>query len=92
MLVRELVELREMLVGMTRTVTGQGLEEEGGKTGDRVVGLVDQENDCWHQTTAWQKKTGMEGQQRATFRQRIETPLYRLKESMGQKGRKLVGS
>ena len=32
-LVRELAELREMLVGMKRTVTGQGLEEEGGETG-----------------------------------------------------------
>ena len=41
----ELGEFREMLVGMTRTVTGQGLEEEGGKTGDRVVGPVEQEND-----------------------------------------------
>ena len=48
----ELGEFREMLVGMTRTVTGQGLEEGGGETGDRVVGLVEQENDFWHQTTA----------------------------------------
>ena len=34
-LVRELAELREMLVGMKRTVTGHGLEEKGGETGDR---------------------------------------------------------
>ena len=31
-LVRELAELREMLVGMKRTVTGHGLEEKGGET------------------------------------------------------------
>ena len=42
-LVRELAELREMLVGMTRTVTGHGLEEKGGETGDREVGLEEQE-------------------------------------------------
>ena len=42
-LVRELAELREMLVGMKRTVTGHGLEEKGGETGDREVGLEDQE-------------------------------------------------
>ena len=38
-LVRELAELREMLVGIKRTVTGHGLEEKGGETGDREVGL-----------------------------------------------------
>ena len=42
-LVRELAELREMLVGMKRTVTGHGLEEKGGETGDREVGLEEQE-------------------------------------------------
>ena len=42
-LVRELAEIMEMLVGMNRTVTGQGLEEKGGETGDRVVGLEEQE-------------------------------------------------
>ena len=42
-LVRELEELREMLVGMKRTVTGHGLEEKGGETGDREVGLEEQE-------------------------------------------------
>ena len=42
-LVRELAELREMLVGMKRTVTGHGLEEKGGETGDRQVGLEEQE-------------------------------------------------
>ena len=42
-LVRELAELREMLVGMKRTVTGHGLEEKGGETGDRDVGLEEQE-------------------------------------------------
>ena len=31
-----------------RTGFGRG----GGETGDRVVGLVEQENDFWHQTTA----------------------------------------
>ena len=41
-LVRELAELREMLVGMKRTVTGHGLEEKGGETGDREVGLEEQ--------------------------------------------------
>ena len=40
---RELAELREMLVGMKRTVTGQGLEEKGAETGDREVGLEEQE-------------------------------------------------
>ena len=55
-----------------RTGFGRG----GRETGDRVVGPVEQENDVWHQPTAWQKKTGMEGRQRAIFRQRIETPLY----------------
>ena len=38
-LVRELAELREMLVGMKRMVTGHGLEEKGGETGDGEVGL-----------------------------------------------------
>ena len=42
-LVRKLAELREMLVGMKRTVTGHGLEENGGETGDREVGLEEQE-------------------------------------------------
>ncbi len=42
-LVRELAELREMLVGMKRTVTGHGLEEKEGETGDREVGLEEQE-------------------------------------------------
>ena len=42
-LVRELAELREMFVGMKRTVTGHGLEEKGGETGDREVGLEEQE-------------------------------------------------
>ena len=42
-LVRELAELREMLVGMKRTVTGHGLEEKGGETVDREVGLEEQE-------------------------------------------------
>ena len=42
-LVRELAELREMLVGMKRTVTGHGLEEKGGETGDREVGLEERE-------------------------------------------------
>ena len=42
-LVRELPELREMLVGMKRTVTGHDLEEKGGETGDREVGLEEQE-------------------------------------------------
>ena len=42
-LVRELAELKEMLVGMKRTVTGHGLEEKGGETGDREVGLEEQE-------------------------------------------------
>ena len=42
-LIRELAELREMLVGMKRTVTGHGLEEKGGGTGDREVGLEEQE-------------------------------------------------
>ena len=42
-LVRELAELREMLVGTKRTVTGHGLEEKGGEIGDREVGLEEQE-------------------------------------------------
>ena len=42
-LVRELAELREMLVGTKRTVTGHGLEEKGGETGDREAGLEEQE-------------------------------------------------
>ena len=42
-LVRDLAELREILVGMKRTVTGHGLEEKGGETGDREVGLEEQE-------------------------------------------------
>ena len=79
-LVRELAELREMLVGMKRTVTGQGLEEKGGVTGDRDVGLEEQEKaeGCLaplSHTTAWQKKTGMERRMWATFRQKIETPI-----------------
>ena len=32
-----------MLVGMKRTVTGHGLEEKGGETGDRDVGLEERE-------------------------------------------------
>ena len=42
-LVRELADLREMLVGTKRTVTGHGLEEKGGERGDREVGLEEQE-------------------------------------------------
>ena len=42
-LVRELAELKEMLVGMNRTVTGHGLEENGGETGDREAVLEEQE-------------------------------------------------
>ena len=41
-LVRELAELREMLGGIKRTVTGHGLEEKGVETGDREVGLKEQ--------------------------------------------------
>ena len=41
--VRELTERREVLVGMKKTVTGQGLEQKGRETGDRVVGLEEQE-------------------------------------------------
>ena len=76
-LVGELAELKEKLVGMKRSVTEQGLEEKGGKTGDRVVGLKSRRrvNDFWHQTKACQKKPGMERRKRATFRQTIETPL-----------------
>ena len=40
-LVRELAELREMLVGMKRAVTGHGLEGKEGEAGDREVGLED---------------------------------------------------
>ena len=39
----ELAELREMLVGMKRTVTGHGLEEKEGETGGREEGLEEQE-------------------------------------------------
>ena len=42
-LVRELAELREMLAGMKRAVTGHGLEGKEGETGDREVGLEEQE-------------------------------------------------
>ena len=42
-LVRELADIREMLVGMKRTVTGHGLEEKGGETGDGEVGPEEQE-------------------------------------------------
>ena len=42
-LVRELAELREMLLGMKRTITGYGLEDKGGETGGREVGLEEQE-------------------------------------------------
>ena len=42
-LVRELAGLSERLVGMKRTVTGHGLEEKGGETGDREVGLEELE-------------------------------------------------
>ena len=44
-LVRELADLREMLVGMKRTVTGQGLEDKGGETGDREGGLKEQKGE-----------------------------------------------
>ena len=40
-LVRELAELREMLVGMKRAVTGHGLEGKEGEAEDREVGLED---------------------------------------------------
>ena len=42
-LVRELAELREMLVGMKITVTGHGLDEKGGETGDREVGRLEEQ-------------------------------------------------
>ena len=34
-----------MLVGMKRTVTGHGLEEKGGETGNREVGLEEQKGE-----------------------------------------------
>ena len=40
-LVGELAELREMLVGMKRAVTGHGLEGKEGEAEDREVGLED---------------------------------------------------
>ena len=43
-LVMELAELRAMSVDKKRTVTGQGLEEKVGETGDREVGLEEHEN------------------------------------------------
>ena len=42
-LVRELAELREMLVSLKRAVTGHGLEGKEGEAGDREVGLEEQE-------------------------------------------------
>ena len=40
---RELAELRDMLVGMKRMARGHCLEEKGGETGDREVGLEEPE-------------------------------------------------
>ena len=76
-LVRELAELREMLLGMTRTVTGQSLEEKGGETGDREVGRGEQEycEVCLAPDNILPEETGMERRMRTTFRQKIETPI-----------------
>ena len=76
-LVRELAELREMLVGMKRTVTGHGLEEKGGETGDREVELEEQEKgkNFWHQT---RERLGQKRERRYVLGQRLwqpESPL-----------------
>ena len=76
-LVRELAELREMLLGMTRTVREQSLEEKGGETGDREVGRGEQEY-CevfLAPDNILPEETGMERRMRTTFRQKIETPI-----------------
>ena len=61
-------------------VTGHGLEEKGGETGDREVGLEEQEKGEGFVGTRQQlgrsvKKTGMERRMRTTFRQKIETQI-----------------
>ena len=74
-LVRELAELREMLVGMKRTVTGHGLEEKGGETGDREVGLEEQEKgkDFWHQT---RERLGQKKGRRYLLAQHLWQPTH----------------
>ncbi len=76
-LVRQLAELREMLVGMKRTVTGQGLEAKGGETGDRVVVLEDQEKGegFWASDSSLTEENQRERRKWTIFRQTIETPL-----------------
>ena len=74
-LVRELAELREMLVGIKRTVTGHGLEEKGGETVDREVGMEEQEKgkDFWHQT---RERLGQKKGRRYVLAQRLWQPTH----------------
>ena len=45
-LVREVQDLRQMMESMKRIVIGQGLEEKGEETGDRVAELGKAEEKC----------------------------------------------
>ena len=45
-LVGEVEDLRQMMESMKRIVTGQGLEENGEETGDRVTELGEAEEKC----------------------------------------------
>ena len=42
-LVEEVEDLRQMMESMKRMITGQGLEEESGETGDQVARLEEME-------------------------------------------------
>ncbi len=68
-----------MMESMKRIVTGQGLEEKGEETRDRVVELGKAEEKCEgalrHQSTIRQKETERERRQRVAFLQEIGTPL-----------------
>ena len=53
-LVGEVEDIRQVLENMKRMITGQGLEEESGETGDQVAGReeTEEKEKCEHQATS----------------------------------------
>ena len=74
-LVRDLAELREMLVGMKRMVTGHGLEEKGGETGGREVGMEEQEKGEGF-LAPYKKRLGQKKGRRYVLAQRLWQPTH----------------
>ena len=75
-LVGEVDDLRKLMSSMKMMVTGHGLEERGGETGDRVAGLEEAEEKCERdmpQPTFRQEKSGLDRRQQEQFGQKIGT-------------------